>query len=106
MKHKSPTGSRPQKHVTPERCGSALFNCHMRLQNFVLARSVRENTATRGAHLHVASKGVVAVELAHVSVAGVFRFSVDQNVSGKQSHFSPHVNPIDDLSDVAVLWLP
>lgn len=54
----------------------------------------------------MASKGVVAVELARVSVAGVFHFSIDENVSGEQSHLGAHVHPVDDLSDVAVLRLP
>lgn len=76
------------------------------ITEFILARSVQTTASTHGAHLHMASKGVVAVELAHVSIAGVFHFSVDQDVSGEQSHFSTHVHPIDDLSDVAVLRLP
>lgn len=73
---------------------------------FIFARSMQTNASTQRAHLHMASKGVVAVELAHVSIAGVFHLSVEQNVSGEQSHFSSHVHPVNDLSDVAVLWLP
>lgn len=54
----------------------------------------------------MASKGVMAVELAHDSIAGVFHFSIDENVSGEQSHFSTHVHPIYDLSSMVILWLP
>lgn len=59
------------------------------------------------AHLDVASKGVVVVELAQiVSVAGVFHFSIDENVSGEESHFSTHVDAIYDLPGVVKLRLP
>lgn len=55
----------------------------------------------------MASVGVVAVELAQVvSVAGLFHFSVDENVSGEQSHFSAHVHSIYDLPHVVILRLP
>lgn len=54
----------------------------------------------------MASKGVMAVELAHDSIAGVFHFSIDENVSSEQSHFSTHVHPIYDLSSVVILWFP
>lgn len=54
----------------------------------------------------MAPEGVVAVELAHVSIAGVFHFPIDENVSGEQGHLGAHVHPVDDLSDVAVLRLP
>lgn len=64
-------------------------------------------THTHKTHLDVAPICVVAVELAHVvSVARVFHFSVDENVPGEQSHFSTHVDPIYDLSNVVVLRPP
>jgi len=58
------------------------------------------------AYLNVASKSVVAVELAHVSLAGVFHFPIDENVSGEQSHFSTHVDSINDLPNMVILRLP
>lgn len=100
MKHKSSTGSSILSLLKP--CGSVLFNCHRHCRVYI-SQTI---ASTRRAHLHVASKGVVAVELAHVSIAGVFHFSVEQNVSGEQGHFGTHVHPIDDLSHVAVLRLP
>lgn len=55
----------------------------------------------------MASVGVMAVELAQVvSVAGLFHFSMDENVSGEQSHFSTHVDSIYDLSNMVILRLP
>lgn len=61
---------------------------------------------THETHLDVASIGVVAVELAHVSIAGIFHFSRDENVSGEQSHFSTHVDSIYDLSNMVILRPP
>lgn len=64
------------------------------------------NTRNR-TYLDMASKGVVVVKLAHViSVAGVFHFSVYENVSGEQSHLSTHVDCIDDLSNMVILRPP
>lgn len=55
----------------------------------------------------MASVGVVVVELACVvSIAQVFHFSVNENVSGEQSHFSTHVDSIYDLSEMVILRLP
>lgn len=53
------------------------------------------------------SVGVVVVELTQVvPVAGVFHFSIDENVSREQSHFGTHVDSIDDLSNMVILRLP
>lgn len=49
----------------------------------------------------------MAEELAQVvSIAGVFHFAMDENVSGEQSHFSTHVDSIYDLSNMVILRLP
>lgn len=60
----------------------------------------------RSTHLDMAPKSVVAVKLTHFSIAGLFHFSINENVPGEQGHFSTHVNPIHDLSDVMILRLP
>lgn len=57
-------------------------------------------------HLDMAPKRVVAVKLTHLSIAGAFHFSINENVPGEQGHFSTHVNPIHNLSDVMILRLP
>lgn len=55
----------------------------------------------------MASVGVVVVELACVvSITRAFHFSVNENVSGEQSHFSTHVDSIYDLSEMVILRLP
>lgn len=60
----------------------------------------------RSTHLDMAPKSVVAVKLTHFSIAGLFHFSINENVPGEQGHFSTHVDPIHDLSDVMILRLP
>lgn len=69
-------------------------------------KSLSHYKMTHKTHLDVASKGVVAVELARVSIAGVFHLSIDENVSGEQSHFSAHVDSIYNLSNVVILRFP
>lgn len=55
----------------------------------------------------MAPVGVVVVELAQVvPVARVFHFSVDENVPGEQSDFGPHVDPVNDLSNMVILRPP
>lgn len=46
-------------------------------------------------------------ELAQVvPIARVFHSSIDENVSREQSHFGPHVDSIDDLTNMVVPRLP
>lgn len=54
----------------------------------------------------MAPKSVVAVILAHPSIAGAFHFSINEDVPGEQGHFGTHVNPIHNLSNVVILRLP
>lgn len=72
--------------------------------NMYLRTKVLKNSLNPFAYHDMSPKSIIIKELALVfSIAGVFHFSLDDNIPGKNSNLSSHVYTIYDLTHVQEL---